>query len=51
MDKGKVKMPKYGDPDYIELTHSLNSESDSLDAPIMRTPEAKKELTSAGEKL
>ena len=39
MDKGKAKMPEYEDnqSDDNESAHSLNSELDGFDVPIMRT--------------
>ena len=39
-DKRKAKMHEYEDSDGNELTHSLDSQCDGLDVPIMRTPEA-----------
>ena len=40
MDKGKAKMPEYEDEqhDGHESGHSLDSEYDGFDVPLMRTP-------------
>ena len=53
LDKGKAKMPEYEDNhfDGNESTHSLNSEFDGFDVPIIRSSRVKKGLTSANEKL
>ena len=44
-------MPEFEDSHGNESTHSLDSDYGGLDVPIMRTPGAKKALTTAGENL
>ena len=53
LDKGKANMPEYKDDHFDDnkLTHSLDSEFDGFDVPIIRSPGVKKALTSANEKL
>ena len=51
MDKGKADMPEYEDQDNNELTHSLDSEFEGLDTPIMRTNGVKKVKATTNKKL
>ena len=51
LDKGKAKMSEYEEPIDNTSTHSLDSEFEGLDIPIIQTDGAKKALESANEKL
>ena len=51
LDKGKAKMSEYKDPNDNASTHSLDSEFEGLDIPIIQTVGAKKALESANETL
>ena len=53
LDKGKAKMSdsEYEDPNDNASTHSLDSEFEVLDIPIIPTAGSKKDLESANEKL
>ena len=53
MNKGKGKMLEYEDDQFDDnrSTHSLDSDFGGFDLPIIRSPEVKKALTSANEKL
>ena len=53
MAKAKAKMLEYEDDQFDDnrSTHSLDSDFGGFDLPIIRSPEVKKALTSANEKL
>ena len=53
LDKGKAKMSEYEDDhfDGNESTHSLDSEYNGFDVPIIRSPRVKKALTPTSEKI
>ena len=51
MEKGKVKMLEYVDPDENKSTHSLDSEFEGLDVLIMQMNGLKKVIATANEKI
>ena len=53
MHKGKAKMAEYEDDQFDgnELTHSLDSEFEGFDVPLMRTLGVKKGIVTTNEKL
>ena len=51
LDKGKDKMSGYEEPIDNASTHSLDSEFEGLDIPIIQTDGVKKALKSTNEKL